>query len=126
MAADVTLHNTQLFLGIGVGYEVLSSSKVGILPSGGFRLGVSHTDVKEGGGRRKVVKVNPALWAAIDLRSWLHPRVAIYVAPRFEYLFKYEVFDSPISDSGGEVLYEEIFGLSHFRFGATGGFSVLF
>jgi hypothetical protein len=120
-AADVTLHNTQIDLGLGLGYEILMASWLGVLPLAGFRLGISHTDVREGDGRRTVDRVNPILQAGLDLRFYVHERIAIHVGTRLDFLFRYQVFDAEVD--GSRV---DIYELARFRFGATAGFSVVF
>ena len=57
---------------------------------------------------------NPALWAGLELRVHLAPRVSLSVGLRFENLFRFERFFE--GEEGGER--SDFFQLSQFRFGS--------
>jgi hypothetical protein len=113
---NLLLDNTQVLLGLGARFDVVGHHRIGLLPAAGFHLGISLTRAEVyGEGEWSRTRVNPALWAGLELRVHIVERVSLVVGLRFENLFRYEVVHE--GPKGGE--HTEIFRLSQFRFGSN-------
>lgn len=103
------LRNSQILIGVGVRYDILAHERVSILPVAGLHLGLSHTTVTMRDVDR-YLRLHPAIWAGVDVRIAISPRVAVAVDVSFENLFRRERFF---------LENEVIFEISQFRFGTA-------
>lgn len=114
--AWVSLDNRQVHVGIGARYDVLGLDRVGLLPSAGFHVGVSSSDVSVEDRDLSYHKVHPAGWAGLDVRVHLVRHVSLALGMRFENLFRRErIFLVPEEGVDEKV---KIFEISQFRFAA--------
>lgn len=104
----------QYLVGLGVRYQVLTLGPVAVLPSLGFRLGVSQTAVSQVGSQDHT-KLNGGVWGGLDVRIDVVQRFGFMVGARFENLFNHETFRY-----NGDAVH----GLAQFRFAAVAGLCV--
>ena len=112
----VEIYNRQVLLGLGARYDVIGHDRIALLPSAGFHLGISlsRVTILDHDRTSSYRIVNPALWAGLELRVHIVPRVSLSVGLRFENLFRFERFFE--GEEGGER--SDFFQLSQFRFGS--------
>ncbi|MBW2264391.1 MAG: hypothetical protein JRG91_20695 [Deltaproteobacteria bacterium] len=121
------LTSTQFLVGIGARYDILGHDRVALLPEAGFHVGFSAIDVSYHGvgidDTYEKLKVNPSMWAGVQLRVRIVSRVSLGVGLRFEYVFRYEQGFLVEGDEDNPTK-TSIYKASRFRFGALAMVSV--
>jgi hypothetical protein len=114
--AWVSLDNRQVHVGIGARYDVLGLDRIGLLPSAGFHVGVSSSDVTVADLDRDLSyhRVHPAGWAGLDVRVHIVRHVSLALGMRFENLFRRERIRLVEDEENKPTIFE----ISQFRFAA--------